>query len=60
MNTETCVVKIGVDNRPCGKPVVYLSAQQAMGGGRGQYSGWYHLGVQDDAGHRPVPKKWMS
>ena len=54
--TETCAVKIQNEgNRPCGKAVVYCTANSE----RGEYSGWRHADPAHDVPHSAVPKSWV-
>lgn len=45
---ETCCVKVGPDNMPCGQPIVYRTEI-----GDPKISGWFH--VMHPQGHMPVP-----
>ncbi len=63
--TQKCVKKLGQSDeakgmKRCGKPVEYLTAEQAISSGRGQYSGYHHTDENVDGNHWPVPASWVS
>jgi hypothetical protein len=60
MEQDTCVAKIGepFHMTECGKPVEYLTAEQAEAEGP-QYSGWRHVD-RDLSSHHGVPSRWLK
>lgn len=62
VHTQRCVSKIGEPYRmrECGRPVEYLTQQDAVTRNRGAYSGWYHIAPTLDADHWPTPESWVS
>lgn len=62
MEQDTCVAKIGEPFRmtECRRPVIYLTADQALETGRGAYTGWYHQDASTAvAGHHGVPARMI-
>lgn len=60
--TDVCVTKLGPPFRmyECGRPVRYLTAEQAKESGSGIYEGWYHTDPAVDAGsHFGVPRRMI-
>lgn len=55
MDIDTCVVKIGERNAPCGEAVEYRSACE----NGPLYSGWYHRD-RESMNHHAVPKRLVS
>lgn len=59
---DTCAAKLGEPYHMhlCGRPAIYLTAQEAEDSGRGVYSGWRHVKPADDEDHGAVPKRALG
>lgn len=56
---DACAAKLGEPYHMhlCGRPAIYLTAQEAEDSGRGVHSGWRHVKPADDEDHGAVPKR---
>ena len=50
---QTCCVKVGPDNMPCGQPVKYFTGSEELQ----TYSGWGHA-EYPDLSHHAVPASY--
>lgn len=55
-----CIAKLAAPMRECGKPVEFLTKEQAAAHGH-IYSGWYHVDLDPTTTlHHAVPRSWAA